>query len=146
MGPRREACTGDGSRDSGVQVLRALPGGGGAPGGHTPWSSLAACTWERYNHRMTGAGPLNQRFSNCTVSRTHLGSRNSESVGLGRDKILCSNSFKGRTNAAGLQATLRTAEPVKDQVVHFQDLWALWFLLRKTSTSASLTTLKPLTV
>ena len=29
------------------------------------------------------AGPQNQRFSNCTVSRTHLGSRDSESVGLG---------------------------------------------------------------
>ena len=45
MGPRREACTGAGSRGSRVQVLRAQPGGGGAPGGHTPWSALAACTW-----------------------------------------------------------------------------------------------------
>ena len=46
-GPRREACTGAGNRDSRVQVLRARPGRGGAPGGHTPWSSLAACTWGR---------------------------------------------------------------------------------------------------
>ena len=43
MGPRMEACTGIGNRDS--RVLRVLPGGGGAPGGHTPWSALADCTW-----------------------------------------------------------------------------------------------------
>ena len=83
MGPRRETCTDTGSRGSRVQVLRAQPGGGGAPGGHTPWSSLAACTWGGCNHRMTRAGTLNQCFSNCNVSRTHLGSRDSESVGLG---------------------------------------------------------------
>ena len=41
MGTRREACTGAGSRGSRVQVLRGWPGGGGAPCGHTPWSSLA---------------------------------------------------------------------------------------------------------
>ena len=35
------------------------------------------------NHRMTRAGPLNQCFSNCTVTRTHLRSGDSESVGLG---------------------------------------------------------------
>ena len=28
-------------------MLRAWPGGGGAPGGHTPWSSLAACIWRK---------------------------------------------------------------------------------------------------
>ena len=41
IGPGREAGTGSGSRDFGVQVLRARPGGGGAPGGH-PWSSPSA--------------------------------------------------------------------------------------------------------
>ena len=53
MGLRKEACTGTGNRDARVQVLRAWPGGGGAPCGHTPWSSLAACTWGRCNHRIT---------------------------------------------------------------------------------------------
>ena len=47
MGPRREACTGAGNRDSRVQVFRARPGVGRTPGGHTPWPSLAACTWGR---------------------------------------------------------------------------------------------------
>ena len=65
---------------------------GGAPGGYTPLSSLAACTWGwgwgwgggvECNHRMTRAGPLNQCFSNCTVTRIHLRSGDSESVGLG---------------------------------------------------------------
>ena len=58
-----------------------------------------------------GAGPLNQRFSDCTVSRTHLGSGDSESVGLGREKIPCSNSLAGQSDTGGPHATLRTAEP-----------------------------------
>ena len=56
MGTRREACTGAGSRGSRVQVLRGWPGGGGAPGGHTPWSSLAVCPWGGCNHRMIEQG------------------------------------------------------------------------------------------
>ena len=83
MGPRKEACTGAGNRDSRVQVLRAWPGGGGAPGGHTPWYSLDACTWGRVQLQDDQAGPLNKCFSNCNVSRIHLGSGDSESVGLG---------------------------------------------------------------
>ena len=55
-GTRREACTGAGSRGSRVQVLRGWPGGGGAPGGHTPWSSLAVSTWGGCNHRMIEQG------------------------------------------------------------------------------------------
>ena len=56
MVPRREAYTGAGSRGSRVQVLRGQPGGGGAPGGHTPWPSLAVCPWGGGKHRMIELG------------------------------------------------------------------------------------------
>ena len=93
MGTPKEACIGAGSRGSGVQVLRARPGGAGlqvatppcplwlpAPGqaGGGMGGTIGAC-----NPGMTRVGPLNQCFSNCTVGRTHLRSGDSESVGLG---------------------------------------------------------------
>ena len=39
-----------------------------------------------------GAGPRNQRFSNCTVSRTHLGLEILSQEFWDRDKIPCPNS------------------------------------------------------
>ena len=82
MGPRRRPalalgagmlgsrCSEQGLEGTGLQVATPpcrlwLP----APGG--------GC-----KHRVTRAGPLNQRFSNCSMSRTHLGSGDSESVVL----------------------------------------------------------------
>ena len=92
MGTGKEACSGAGSRDARVQVLRARP----LEGRSSRWLHplvLSGCLHlvvgvgmggvVECNHRMTRAGPLNQCFSNCTVTRTHLRSGDSESVGLG---------------------------------------------------------------
>ena len=85
------------SWDMGPRRRPALTLGAGfwAPGGQsTAWSGWGS-RWPhplvlpgslhlgRVQPQEGRAGLLNQRFSNCTVSRTHLGSRDSESVGLG---------------------------------------------------------------
>ena len=85
MGPRREAGTGDGNRDSGSRCSEHSMEAAGlqvATSLGPLWLHLG-----RVHPQDDRAGPRNQCFSNCFVSRTHLGSGDSESVGLGQDSV-----------------------------------------------------------
>ena len=80
VGPRREADTGAGARGSGAQALRAWTGGAGLLVATPPGPPCLPLG--RVQPQEEGAGPVNQRFSDCIVSRTPLGSGDSESVRL----------------------------------------------------------------
>ena len=106
MGLGREAGIGSGSRDFGVQVLRARLEGAGLQVA-TPPGPLGL-PLGRVQPQNDGAGLLNQRFSVLGAGVTWDPEILSQWVWL-KDKIPCFNSLPGQAKDAGPQAWFRTA-------------------------------------